>query len=213
MPFSAKCGSIVWRFRYFVVILHSVIKYQGIPIGGYNKLINGLLEGIKCMTDVDFFKDRSYWVSQASKIVYSGKIDEYFNYQLGRLNWRSLAFRTRTENIPNYQGNAVINYTSHDQPYTRIIEHKHFEMFGQEVYNCPNTVITEEYSGEFETGMEPYYPINDDYNNRLAKMYHELASSEPNVIFGGRLAEYKYYDMAPIVEKVIKMNLQSLDNV
>ena len=194
-------------------------KYQGIPIGGYNKLIDGLLEGVKCYTGIDFFdcqrkydNEEATWTVQCPKfniqcqtLVYSGQLDQYFDYKLGKLDWRTVSFKTRIEDVPNYQGNAVVNYTSHEQPYTRVIEHKHFEMFGQEVYNCPKTVVSEEYSTEYKEGMEPYYPVNDDRNNELADMYRKLAAKEPHVVFGGRLAEYKYYDMAPIVEKVLNM--------
>lgn len=181
-------------------------RYQGIPIGGYNKLIDGLLEGVECKINVDFFNSEyKDWQKFADKLVYCGQIDEYFGYKLGKLNWRTVSFKTRIEDTPNYQGNAVVNYTSHDVPYTRVIEHKHFEMFGQEVYNCPKTVVSEEYSTEYKDGMEPYYPVNDEQNNKLADKYRQLAAQEENVIFGGRLAEYKYYDMAPIVEKVMKM--------
>ena len=119
------------------------------------------------------------------------------------MDWRTVRFETKTINTPNFQGNAVVNYTSHEQPYTRIIEHKHFEMFGQAVYNCPKTVISEEYSTEYQSGMEQYYPVNDEKNNQLADKYRALAAKEPNVLFGGRLAEYKYYDMAPIIEKAL----------
>ena len=178
-------------------------KYQGIPIGGYNKLIEGLLDGVETKVNADFFENREYWESIADKIVYTGQIDEFFNYCDGKLDWRTVSFKTRVEDIPNFQGNAVVNFTSHEQPYTRIIEHKHFEMFGQEVYDCPKTVVSEEYSMEFKEGMEPYYPVNDERNNVLAEKYRTLAAQEKNVIFGGRLAEYKYYDMAPIVEKVL----------
>lgn len=178
-------------------------KYQGIPIGGYNKLIEGLLEGVETKVETDFFNNREYWEGIADKIVYTGQIDEFFNYCYGKLDWRTVSFKTRVEDTPNYQGNAVVNYTSHEQPYTRVIEHKHFEMFGQEVYDCPKTVVSEEYSTEYKEGMEPYYPVNDDRNNALAEKYRALALQEKNVIFGGRLAEYKYYDMAPIVEKVL----------
>ena len=178
--------------------------YQGIPIGGYNRLIDGLLEGVECKTGVDFFTDyQSNWRALANTLVYTGALDAYFDYRLGRLDWRTITFRTRVEDTPNYQGNAVVNYTSHNVPYTRVIEHKHFEQFGQEVYACPKTVISEEYSAEYHPGMEPYYPINDATNNALAEQYRQLASQEKDVIFGGRLAEYKYYDMAPIVEKVM----------
>ena len=196
-------------------------RYQGIPIGGYNKLIEGLLEGVDTMTGVDFIEERKTNNTQCSalnsqlstlncqydKLVFTGQIDEYFDYKFGKLDWRTVSFKTRIEDTPNYQGNAVVNYTSHDEPYTRIIEHKHFEMFGQKVYDCPKTVISEEYSTEYKPGMEPYYPVNDERNNQLADQYRALASQEPNVIFGGRLAEYKYYDMAPIVEKVLNMNI------
>lgn len=179
-------------------------RYQGIPIGGYNKLINGLLEGVECKTDVDFFNSEyKDWRKYADKLVYTGAIDEFYDFKFGKLDWRTVSFKIRIENTPNYQGNAVVNYTSHDEPYTRVIEHKHFEMFGQEVYDCPKTVVSEEYSTEYKSGMEPYYPVNDDRNNALAEQYRELASKEADVIFGGRLAEYKYYDMAPIIERVM----------
>ena len=126
---------------------------------------------------------------------------------MGKLDWRTVSFKTRIENMPNYQGNAVVNYTSHDVPYTRVIEHKHFEMFGLEVYECPKTVISEEYSTEYKEGMEPYYPVNDDRNNALAEKYRGLAEKEENVIFGGRLGQYKYYDMAPVIEYVLKIQI------
>lgn len=178
-------------------------KYQGIPIGGYNKLIEGLLEGSDTLVDTDFFEDRVHWESVADKIVFTGKIDEFFGYRFGKLNYRTVRFEQELLDCPNYQANAVMNYTDGDTPYTRIIEHKHFEMFGQEVYDCPKTVISKEYSAEWEDGMEPYYPVNDATNNEIAEKYRALAAQEKNVIFGGRLAEYRYYDMAPIVEKVL----------
>ena len=178
-------------------------RYQGIPIGGYNKLIDGLLEGVESKTDVDFFNSEYRdWRKYADKLVYTGAIDEFYDFKFGKLDWRTVSFKTRIEDTPNYQGNAVVNYTSYDEPYTRVIEHKHFEMFGQEVYDCPKTVVSEEYSTEYKPGMEPYYPVNDDRNSALAEQYHALASQEKDVIFGGRLAEYKYYDMAPIIERV-----------
>lgn len=181
-------------------------KYQGIPIGGYNQLIDGLLEGIECKTGVDFFHSAyKDWKNYADKLVYTGAIDEYFGYSLGKLDWRTVSFKTRIENTPNYQGNAVVNYTSHEVPYTRVIEHKHFEMFGQDVYNCPKTVVSEEYSTEYKEGMEPYYPVNDERNNLLAEQYRQLAEKESDVIFGGRLAQYKYYDMAPVIEQVLSL--------
>lgn len=181
-------------------------KYQGIPIGGYNQLIDGLLEGIECKTGVDFFhSEYKDWKKYADKLVYTGVIDEYFGYSLGKLDWRTVSFKTRIENTPNYQGNAVVNYTSHEVPYTRVIEHKHFEMFGQDVYNCTKTVVSEEYSTEYKEGMEPYYPVNDERNNLLAEQYRQLAEKETDVIFGGRLAQYKYYDMAPVIEQVLSL--------
>lgn len=189
-------------------------KYQGIPIGGYNKLIDGLLAGVDTMTNVDFIKEReksnspfSILNCQFDKIVYTGQLDEYFDYRLGKLNFRTVRFEQEILDTPNYQGNAVINYTDAAVPYTRVIEHKHFEMFGKTVYDCPKTVISEEYSSEYKEGMEPYYPVNDERNNQLADQYRSLAVHEPSVIFGGRLAEYKYYDMAPIVEKVLGLEL------
>lgn len=180
--------------------------YQGIPIGGYNKLIDGLLQGIECKTNVDFFKSEyKEWSKFADKLVYTGAIDEFFHYRLGKLDWRTVKFETETLDIPNYQGNAVINYTSHHKPFTRVIEHKHFEMFGDAVYKCPKTVISKEFSTEYEFGMEPYYPINDSKNNMLAEEYSRMTKEHHNVIFGGRLAQYRYYDMAPIVEIVLNM--------
>lgn len=182
--------------------------YQGIPIGGYNLLIDKLLEGAEVKTNCDFFREyKDSWRDLADTLVYTGQLDEYFDFRLGRLDWRTVSFKTRIEDTPNYQGNAVVNYTSHEVPYTRVIEHKHFESFGQAVYDNPKTVISEEYSTEFKPGMEPYYPVNDDRNNSLADQYRALASAEPNVLFGGRLAEYKYYDMAPVIEKVLNMKI------
>ena len=181
-------------------------SYQGIPIGGYNKLIEGLLEGVDCKTDTDFFQsDYRVWRKYAKQLVYTGPLDEYFDFKPGRLDWRTVSFKTRVVDTPNYQGNAVVNYTSLDEPYTRVIEHKHFEMFGQAVYDCPKTVISEEYSTEYKPGMEPFYAVNDDRNNALAEQYRHLAEKEEGVLFGGRLAEYKYYDMAPVIEKVINL--------
>lgn len=177
-------------------------KYQGIPIGGYNKLINGLLDGVETRTGMDFFSLKGEWHTIADKLVYTGAIDEYFDYCYGKLDYRTVSFETEVLDVANYQGNAVVNYTERKVPYTRIIEHKHFEMFGQDVYNNPMTVISKEYSTEWQQGMEPYYPINDKRNNELADKYREKAKAEKNVIFGGRLAEYKYYDMAPIINKV-----------
>lgn len=162
---------------------------------------------MECETNVDFFhSEYNEWRKYADKLVYTGAIDEYFDYSLGRLDWRTVSFKTRIEDLPNFQGNAVVNYTSHEVPYTRVIEHKHFEKFGQEVYDCPKTVISEEYSTEYKEGMEPYYPVNDERNNSLATQYRQLAEKEADVIFGGRLAQYKYYDMAPVIESVMELS-------
>ena len=180
-------------------------RYQGIPIGGYNKLIEGLLDGIECRTNTDFFENRQYWESIADKIVFTGKIDEFYDYRYGKLEYRTVRFEEEIIDTPNYQGNAVINYTEREVPYTRIIEHKHFEMFGTDIDRIPKTVVSREYSTEWKDGMEPYYPINDEKNNALYQKYKELAATETNVVFGGRLAEYKYYDMAPIIENVINI--------
>ncbi len=179
--------------------------YQGIPIGGYNKLTDGLLANADVMTSTDFFEDRERWMAMADKIVFTGQIDEFYNYQLGHLEWRTVRFEENTYNTPNYQGNAVVNFTEKEVPYTRSIEHKHFEMFGTQVDQCPKTVVSREFSTEWTPGSEPYYPVNDEHNNQLAKQYRALANKEERVIFGGRLAEYKYYDMAPIVEKVMNL--------
>lgn len=181
-------------------------RYQGIPVGGYNKLIEGLLDGVETLVNVDFFNSEYRdWKKYADKLVYTGAIDEYFGFSIGKLDWRTVSFKTYVEDTSNYQGNAVVNYTSHDVPYTRVIEHKHFEMFGQQVYNNPKTVVSEEYSTEYKDGMEPYYPVNDDRNNKLAAEYAVLAAKEENIIFGGRLGQYKYFDMAPVIEQVLNM--------
>lgn len=197
-------------------------KYQGIPVGGYNKLTEGLLEGIDSQTSIDFFSTpyempngekailKDAWKEIANKLVFTGKIDEFYDYQFGKLNYRTVRFEQEIIDKPNYQGNAVVNYTEREVPYTRVIEHKHFEMFGAEVYDCPKTVISKEYSTEWKDGMEPYYPVNDKENTELAAQYKALAEQEQeqDVIFGGRLAEYKYYDMAPIIEKVLGMEIR-----
>lgn len=179
--------------------------YQGIPIGGYNKLIEGLLEDVETRVNCDFFAHRVELSALAEKIVYTGQIDEFYDFQFGHLDFRTVSFEQETLDMPNCQGNAVVNYTEREVPYTRIIEHKHFEMFGQAVYDCPKTVVSREYSTEWSPGMEPYYPVNDDKNNELYLKYKALADKEENVIFGGRLAEYKYYDMAPVIEQVMRM--------
>ena len=172
--------------------------YQGIPAGGYNGLISKLLEGCEVLCNADFFKDRPYFEALANQIVYTGRIDEYFTFSEGHLDFRSLYFEQELLDIDNYQGNAVINYTDADIPYTRIIEHKHFE-FGTQ----PKTVITREYPISWQEGADPYYPINDERNTTLFEKYKYLADREKHVCFGGRLAEYKYYGMNQIVEKVV----------
>ncbi|RXE73240.1 UDP-galactopyranose mutase [Duncaniella freteri] len=179
--------------------------YQGIPEGGYNRLTDGLLAGSDVRTGVDFSTMRHSWKEIADKLVYTGPIDEYFGFRLGRLDWRTVRFETEVLHTPNYQGNAVVNYTDGVTPWTRIIEHKHFESFGQDVYANPNTVISREFSTEYAPGMEPYYPVNDDRNNALAEAYRSLAAAESDVIFGGRLAEYRYYDMAPVIAQVFDL--------
>lgn len=178
-------------------------KYQGIPVGGYNVLIERLLEGVETRLDCDFFANREELSALADKIVFTGAIDEFYGYQFGKLEYRTVNFETEVLDTPNYQGNAVVNYTEREVPYTRVIEHKHFEMFGADIEACPKTVISKEYSSEWTEGSEPYYPVNDEKNNSLYLKYKELADKEINVIFGGRLAEYKYYDMHHIVEKAL----------
>ena len=180
-------------------------RFQGIPIGGYNKLIDGLLEGVDIKLNTDFFDNRQHWEQIADKVLYTGKLDEYFDYQYGKLEYRTVRFEEEILDMPNYQGNAVMNFTDAEVPYTRIIEHKHFEMFGDDVYICSKTVISREYSTEWKDGMEPYYSVNDDKNMLLYQRYKDLADQNPNLILGGHLAEYKYYDMAPIMEKVMKL--------
>ena len=178
-------------------------RFQGIPIGGFNKLIDGLLEGVDIRLNSDFFDDRKHWEQIADRILYTGKLDEYYGYRFGKLEYRTVRFEEEVLDMPNFQGNAVMNFTDADVPYTRIIEHKHFEMFGDDVYKCPKTVISREYSSEWKDGMEPYYSVNDEKNMSLYQQYRTLADQDANLILGGHLAEYKYYDMAPIVEKVM----------
>ena len=180
-------------------------SYQGIPIGGYNKLIDGLLANVEIKLDTDFFEHREELESIADKIVFTGKIDEFYGYRFGKLDYRTVRFENEIINESNYQGNAVVNYTSKKYPFTRIIEHKHFETFGDSVYDNPHTVISREFSTEWTDGMEPFYPVNDNRNQEIYNKYKELADKETRVIFGGRLAEYKYYDMAPIIKQVINL--------
>lgn len=169
--------------------------YQGIPIGGYNKITEKLFEGCEIRLGADYLADKEKYDALADKVVYTGTIDSYFDYCFGKLQYRSLRFETEVLDCDNYQGNAVINYTDRETPYTRIIEHKHFEFGTQK-----KTVITREYPAEWTEGMEPYYPVNDEKNQELYKKYAELAGKEENVIFGGRLAEYRYYDMDKVIE-------------
>lgn len=178
-------------------------SYQGIPIGGYNKLTDALLAGIECHTGEDFLNRREYWSSLADKVLYTGAIDEFYGYCYGKLEYRTVRFEEEVLPCPNHQGCAVINYTEREVPYTRIIEHKHFEVFGDALEENPVTVISREFSTEWAEGSEPFYPVNDARNNALYQQYKTLADAEPDVIFGGRLAEYKYYDMAPIIEKLL----------
>ena len=179
--------------------------YQGIPKGGYNQLINQLLKDVEVRTETNYFEHRQALDGLAKTKVFTGKIDEYFDYRLGYLQYRTVKFEEECLPKSNYQGCAVVNYTDRTVPYTRIIEHKHFETFGEAVDKNPYTIISKEYSTEWKPGMEPYYPVNDERNNSLYLQYKQLADAEPNTLFGGRLAEYQYYDMAPIVEKVMDM--------
>ncbi|MDH8701841.1 UDP-galactopyranose mutase [Dysgonomonadaceae bacterium PH5-43] len=172
--------------------------YQGIPIDGYNSIIENMLDGVEVKTNTNFFDDRNYWLNIADKIVYTGPIDEYFNYCYGQLDYRTVRFETEILNMSNYQGNAVVNYTDAETPYTRVIEHKHFE-FGTQ----SKTVISKEYSEEWNPKLEPFYPVNDNKNNELYLKYRKLTEAQHNVIFGGRLAEYKYYDMDKVIEQAL----------
>lgn len=178
--------------------------FQGIPEGGYNRLISGLLEGCEVRLGCDFNEVRQCWRDMAETLVYTGPIDEYFDFKGGRLDWRTVSLESEVLKTPNYQGNAVVNYTDSSTPYTRIIEHKHFEKFGDEVYANPVTVISREYPSEYRPGMEPFYPVNDARNEKLAEEYRNLAAKEKDVIFGGRLADYRYYDMAPVMLKAME---------
>ena len=178
-------------------------RYQGIPIGGYTLLVERMLEGIEVQLNTDYLSNKEKYDSMANKVIYTGPLDEYFNYSLGELEWRSLRFENKIYDTDNYQGNAVINYTSHDVEYTRSIEHKHFEY----VTDNKKTVVTYEYPADYKEGMEKYYTINDDKNNAVADKYRELAEKEENVIFGGRLAEYKYYDMDDVIKRALDIEL------
>ena len=180
--------------------------YQGIPIGGYTKMVENLLEGIDVELNVDFFANRDYYMKLADKIIYTGSIDQYYDYKLGPLEYRSVRFENEVLDMPNFQGNAAVNYTDSETPWTRIIEHKWFE-FGkdEEGNDLPKTVISREYSSEWHIGDEPYYPVNDDKNNNLYLKYKEMADAQSKVLFGGRLGEYKYYDMDITIERALDM--------
>jgi UDP-galactopyranose mutase len=182
--------------------------YQGIPIGGYTAMVEAMIDGIEVKLNTDYFAEKSKWDGLADKIIYTGPVDAYFDYKLGALEYRSLRFETEILNMPNFQGNAVVNYTDRETPYTRIIEHKHFE-FGIQ----SKTVVSREYSVEWKPGDEPYYPVNDEKNNVLYESYKAFAEAESNVVFGGRLGEYKYYDMDKIVEAALQKAKEVLEHL
>ena len=180
-------------------------RYQGIPIGGYTKLVENLLEGIEVRLNEDYLVDKEKWNNLAGKIVYTGAIDAYFDYSLGNLEYRSVRFENEILDMPNFQGNAAVNYTDRETPWTRIIEHKWFEFGKDENGNdLPKTIISREYSSEWKPGDEPYYPVNDERNGELYKKYKGLADKEEKVIFGGRLGEYKYYDMDAVIASALE---------
>ncbi|MBP3766232.1 MAG: UDP-galactopyranose mutase [Bacilli bacterium] len=181
-------------------------KYQGVPVGGYTKLVEAMLDGIEVKLNTDFFDNKEEYMNMADKVVYTGALDEYFDYKLGKLEYRSLKFDTKVFDKVNYQGNAVVNYTGHEVDYTRVIEHKHFEFDS----TSPKTVVTFEYPSDYVEGMEKYYTVNDDKNNKLADEYRELSKSEDKVIFGGRLAEYKYYDMDDVIKSAMNVFKEEL---
>ena len=185
--------------------------YQGIPIGGYTKMVENLLDGIEVKVNTDYFEDKEKWDSIADKVIYTGAIDAYFDYSLGNLEYRSVRFENEVLDIPNFQGNAAVNYTDRDTPWTRIIEHKWFE-FGKDENgdDLPKTIISREYSSEWKPGDEPYYPVNDEKNTELYRKYRELADKEVKVIFGGRLGEYKYYDMDAVIVSALKLSKEML---
>ena len=180
-------------------------RYQGIPIGGYTRMVEKILEGVEVQLNTDYLEKKEFWDGQAEKIIYTGPIDAYFAYKLGALEYRSVRFETEVLDKPNFQGNAVVNYTDRETPWTRIIEHKFFE-FGDQ----PKTVISREYSSEWKAGDEPYYPVNDEKNSKLYQEYKKLAEEETNVVFGGRLGEYKYYDMDAVIDSVLRMSEKEL---
>lgn len=186
--------------------------YQGIPVGGYTKMVEKMLEGIEVKLNIDYLADKDYWDNQTEKVIYTGPIDAYFNYKLGTLEYRSVRFETELLDMPNFQGNAAVNYTDAETPWTRIIEHKWFE-FGKDENgdDLPKTVISREYSSEWKPGDEPYYPVNDEKNGKLYAKYKALADKEKKVIFGGRLGEYKYYDMDQVIAVALQKAQELLD--
>ena len=178
-------------------------SFQGIPIGGYTRLIEKMLEGVEVRLNKDYFEHKAELEELADKVIYTGEIDRFYDYRFGHLQYRTVSFETETIDTPNYQGNAVVNYTDTETPFTRIIEHKHFESFGNDLYVNPKTIISREYSKEWKPGDEPYYPVNDDRNSSLYAKYKALADEETNVIFCGRLAEYRYYDMHQVISATL----------
>ena len=187
-------------------------RFQGIPVGGYTPLVERLLEGIEVITGVDYLDDKAAWDQKAKAVIYTGPIDRYFDYSLGTLAYRSVRFETELLDIPNYQGNAAVNYTDRETPFTRIIEHKWFEFGKDENGNdLPKTVISREYSTEWQPGDEPYYPVNDERNTALLAQYAALADKEQRVLFGGRLGEYKYYDMDQVIGRALEKSRQLLE--
>lgn len=186
--------------------------YQGIPVGGYTKMVSNMLEGIEVRLDTDYLANKEELDALANKVIYTGPIDAYFDYKLGNLEYRSVRFETEVLDKPNYQGNAAVNYTDRETPYTRIIEHKWFEFGKDDSGNdIDKTVISKEYSSEWKVGDEPYYPVNDEKNSNLYNQYKQLASKEENIIFGGRLGEYKYYDMDAVIDSALRMCEKELD--
>lgn len=185
--------------------------YQGIPVGGYTKLVENMLSGIEVHLNEDYLENKAKWDSMADKIIYTGAIDAYFDYALGNLEYRSVRFENEVLDIPNFQGNAAVNYTDRETPWTRIIEHKWFEFGKDENGNdLPKTIISKEYSSEWKPGDEPYYPVNDEKNTELYQKYRELADKEDKVIFGGRLGEYKYYDMDAVIASALDLTKKEL---
>lgn len=188
-----------------MIITYFNALYQGIPVGGYTKMVENMLEGIEVRLNTDYLENKEELDQLADKVVYTGPIDAYFNYQLGTLEYRSVRFETELLDIPNFQGNAAVNYTDRETPWTRIIEHKVWIWKGKNGNDIDKSVISREYSSEWKPGDEPYYPVNDEKNGNLYNQYKELSKNESNIIFGGRLGEYKYYDMDAVIASVLDM--------